>query len=138
MLESTPGYEFLHVLGIIRSCGDFRIRGWKRSKPAYFWVRLFQQPGRTGCACCGRRATKRDEKQKILIVLSDGRPNDIVVNRLNGRNPRPYFGDYGTKIRQWKYGICEVRCIRILGVFTGEEEDRGRNENFRQDFLHKN
>lgn len=50
---------------------------------------------------------KRDEENKILIVLSDGRPNDIVVNRPNSRNPRPYFGDYGTKDT-----AMEVRHLR--------------------------
>ena len=51
---------------------------------------------------------KRDEENKILIVLSDGRPNDIVVNRPNSRNPRPYFGDYGTKDT-----AMEVRHLRM-------------------------
>ena len=29
----------------------------------------------------------RPEEGKILIVLSDGRPNDIIVNRPNSHNP---------------------------------------------------
>ena len=31
----------------------------------------------------------REEEKKILIILSDGRPYDVVVNRPNARNPQP-------------------------------------------------
>ena len=30
---------------------------------------------------------ERPEENKVLIVLSDGRPNDIIVNRPNSKNP---------------------------------------------------
>ena len=36
----------------------------------------------------------REEEKKILIILSDGRPYDVVVNRPNARNPQPYHGKY--------------------------------------------
>ena len=36
----------------------------------------------------------REEEKKILIILSDGRPYDVVVNRPNARNPHPYHGKY--------------------------------------------
>ena len=64
---------------------------------------------------------KRDEENKILIVLSDGRPNDIVVNRPNSRNPRPYFGDYGTKDTAMEVRHLRNAGVSVLGVFTGEE-----------------
>lgn len=66
---------------------------------------------------------KRDEENKILIVLSDGRPNDIVVNRPNSRNPRPYFGDYGTKDTAMEVRHLRNAGVSVLGVFTGEEGD---------------
>ena len=31
----------------------------------------------------------REEEKKILIVLSDGKPYDVLVNRPNARNPKP-------------------------------------------------
>ena len=46
----------------------------------------------------------REEEKKILIVLSDGKPYDVLVNRPNARNPKPYQGkeaisDTATEIR---------------------------------------
>jgi len=65
----------------------------------------------------------RPEQNKILIVLSDGRPNDLVVNRPNAKNPAVYTGEYAVKDT-----AAEVRKIRsegilVLGVFAGEEQD---------------
>ena len=39
----------------------------------------------------------RPEENKILIVLSDGRPNDVVLNRPNVKNPAVYTGEYAVK-----------------------------------------
>ena len=36
----------------------------------------------------------REEEKKILIILSDGRPYDVIVNRPNAKNPAPYHGKY--------------------------------------------
>ena len=66
---------------------------------------------------------KRDEENKILIVLSDGRPNDIVVNRPNSRNPRPYFVILCTKdTGNGSTASAKCGCIRTR-CFTGEEGD---------------
>ncbi len=35
---------------------------------------------------------QRSEEKKILIVLSDGRPYDVIVNRPHAKNPEPYHG----------------------------------------------
>ena len=66
---------------------------------------------------------ERPEENKVLIVLSDGRPNDIIVNRPNSRNPAPYAGDYA--VRDTASEVRKVRAegISVLGVFAGEEED---------------
>lgn len=65
----------------------------------------------------------REEEKKILIVLSDGKPYDVLVNRPNARNPKPYQGkeaisDTATEIRHLRN--LEVS---VLGVFAGEEKD---------------
>ncbi len=79
---------------------------------------------------------KRPEEHKVLIVLSDGRPNDIIVNRPNSRNPLPYSGDYAVR------DTAEVRKVRamgisILGVFAGEEQDlQAERRIFGRDFAY--
>lgn len=66
---------------------------------------------------------QREEEKKILIVLSDGRPYDVIVNRPNARNPKSYQGsmaisDTGTEVRRLRN-----LDVSVLGVFAGEEKD---------------
>lgn len=80
---------------------------------------------------------KRPEEHKVLIVLSDGRPNDIIVNRPNSRNPLPYSGDYA--VRDTAAEIRKVRAagISVLGVFAGEEQDlQAERRIFGRDFAY--
>lgn len=65
----------------------------------------------------------REEEKKILIILSDGRPYDVILNRPNARNPQPYQGDYA--IRDTGFEVRKLRNegICVLGVFAGEEKD---------------
>ena len=65
----------------------------------------------------------RPEDQKILIVLSDGRPNDIIVNRPGSKNPTPYFGDYAIKDTATEIRKLRNQGIAVLGVFAGAEKD---------------
>ena len=79
----------------------------------------------------------REEEKKILIVLSDGRPYDVLVNRPNARNPKPYQGkeavtDTATEIRRLRN--LEVS---VLGVFAGEEKDLATEKKiFGKDFAY--
>ncbi len=79
----------------------------------------------------------RDEDNKILIVLSDGRPNDVIVNRPNSRNPQTYSGDYAVNDT-----AMEVRKLRnlgvfVLGVFAGKEKDLAAEKRiFGKDFAY--
>lgn len=66
---------------------------------------------------------ERPEENKVLIVLSDGRPNDIIVNRPNSRNPAPYFGDYAVRDTATEVRKVRAEGISVLGVFAGEEQD---------------
>lgn len=66
---------------------------------------------------------QRPEENKILIILSDGRPNDIIVNRPGSRNPAPYYGDYAVKDTAVEVRKVRGMGISVLGVFAGEEED---------------
>lgn len=79
----------------------------------------------------------REEEKKILIVLSDGKPYDVLVNRPNARNPKPYQGkeaisDTATEIRHLRN--LEVS---VLGVFAGEERDLATEKKiFGKDFAY--
>lgn len=66
---------------------------------------------------------QRQEEGKILIVLSDGKPNDIIVNRPGSRNPRPYYGDYAVKDTAFEVRKLRSRGVCVLGVFTGKEKE---------------
>ena len=80
---------------------------------------------------------QREEEKKIMIILSDGRPYDVIINRPNAKNPEPYQG---------KAAIAdtapEVRRLRnldvsVLGVFAGEEKDLATEKKiFGKDFAY--
>lgn len=80
---------------------------------------------------------QREEEKKILIVLSDGRPYDVIVNRPNARNPKPYQGsmaisDTGTEVRRLRN-----LDVSVLGVFAGEEKDLSTEKKiFGKDFAY--
>lgn len=65
----------------------------------------------------------RPEENKVLIVLSDGRPNDQVVNRPNVKNPAVYTGEYAVKDTAAEVRRIRSQGISVLGVFAGEEQD---------------
>ena len=85
----------------------------------------------------GHGLLAREEEKKILIVLSDGKPYDVLVNRPNARNPKPYQGkeaisDTATEIRHLRN--LEVS---VLGVFAGEEKDLATEKKiFGKDFAY--
>lgn len=80
---------------------------------------------------------QREEEKKILIVLSDGRPYDVIVNRPNAKNPKPYQGstaisDTGTEVRRLRN-----LDVSVLGVFAGEEKDLSTEKKiFGKDFAY--
>lgn len=79
----------------------------------------------------------REEEKKILIVLSDGKPYDVLVNRPNARNPKLYQGkeaiaDTATEIRRLRN-----LDVSVLGVFAGEEKDLATEKKiFGKDFAY--
>lgn len=79
----------------------------------------------------------REEEKKILIVLSDGKPYDVLVNRPSARNPKPYQGkeaiaDTATEIRRLRN-----LDVSVLGVFAGEEKDLATEKKiFGKDFAY--
>lgn len=71
----------------------------------------------------GHGLLQRDEEKKILIVLSDGRPYDVIVNRPNARNPQPYHGKYAINDTATEVRRLRNLGVSVLGVFAGEEKD---------------
>ena len=80
---------------------------------------------------------QREEEKKIMIILSDGRPYDVIINRPNAKNPEPYQGKAAIADT-----ATEVRCLRnldvsVLGVFAGEEKDLATEKKiFGKDFAY--
>ncbi|KIR01708.1 hypothetical protein P261_00522 [Lachnospiraceae bacterium TWA4] len=65
----------------------------------------------------------RNEDNKILIILSDGKPNDININRPNSKNTTPYEGEYAIRDTAFEVRRARALDIAVLGVFAGKEED---------------
>lgn len=58
-----------------------------------------------------------------MIILSDGRPYDVILNRPNARNPQPYHGDYAVRDTGTEVRRLRNLGVSVLGVFAGEEKD---------------
>ena len=65
----------------------------------------------------------REEDKKILLILSDGRPYDVIANRPNARNPQPYTGDYAVSDTAQEIRGLRNNGVSVLGIFAGEEQD---------------
>ena len=85
----------------------------------------------------GHGLLQREEDKKILIVLSDGKPYDAIINRSNARNREPYKGkaaitDTATEVRRLRN-----LDVSVLGVFAGEEKDLSTEKKiFGKDFAY--
>ena len=79
----------------------------------------------------------REEEKKILIILSDGRPYDVIINRPNARNPQPYQGEYAIRDTGFEVRKLRNQGISVLGVFAGEEKDlEAEKKIFGKDFAY--
>ena len=80
---------------------------------------------------------QREEEKKIMIILSDGRPYDVIINRTKTKNPEPYQGkaaiaDTATEVRRLRN-----LDVSVLGVFAGEEKDLATEKKiFGKDFAY--
>ena len=80
---------------------------------------------------------QREEEKKIMIILSDGRPYDVIIHRPNAKNPEPYQGkaaiaDTATEVRRLRN-----LDVSVLGVFAGEEKDLATEKKiFGKDFAY--
>lgn len=72
-------------------------------------------------AAAGEQLLKRREDHKILIVFSDGLPNDMVSGRRRPGDPEKYVGQ--AAIRDTCAQIRRLRRagVHVTGVFLGED-----------------
>ena len=79
----------------------------------------------------------RREEKKIMIILSDGRPYDVIVNRPNAKNPKPYMGQYAVNDTAGEVRRLRNAGVSVLGVFAGEEKDLATEKKiFGKDFAY--
>ncbi|NSK34614.1 nitric oxide reductase activation protein [Blautia schinkii] len=80
---------------------------------------------------------QREEEKKILIILSDGRPYDVIINRPNAKNPAPYHGKYAIADTATEIRRLRSQGVSVLGVFAGEEKDLAAEKKiFGKDFAY--
>jgi len=72
-------------------------------------------------AAAGAELLKRREDHKILIVFSDGLPNDMVSGRKRKDGPEKYVGE--AAIRDTCFQVRKLRRagVHVIGVFLGDD-----------------
>lgn len=103
----------------------FRDYGDSREENQNIFEYMASSNNRDGLAvkAVGQELLQREETNKVMIVLSDGKPYDVLVNRPGARNPGAYRGrpaivDTGTEVRRLRQN-----GVAVLGVFAGEETE---------------
>lgn len=66
--------------------------------------------------------SRRKEENKILIILSDGVPNDIITGKSKSKDFIPYCKEYAVKDTAREVYLLRNRGIDVMGIFVGEEE----------------
>lgn len=88
-------------------------------------------------AAAGHDLLKRTEDRRIMVVLSDGLPNDMTAGRIKKGRPPKYVGDVAIKDTCFQLRMLQRHGIETLGIFLGDDEELG-NERFifGSSFLH--
>ena len=66
---------------------------------------------------------ERPEQNKILIVLSDGKPCDMSIQRPGTRQPKIYDGEGAVKDTAYEVRRARNQGIFVIGIFVGNEEE---------------
>lgn len=81
--------------------------------------------------------SRREEANKILIILSDGRPNDVNINRPHSRVTTLYSGEEAVRDTAYEVRRARAEGISVLGVFAGEDQDLSAEKRiFGKDFAY--
>ena len=80
---------------------------------------------------------ERTEPGKLLIMLSDGRPNHLGSLQKGTRSPAPYVGEEAIRDTALEIRKARNRGLRVLGVFVGDEADLAAEKRiFGKDFTY--
>lgn len=118
---------------------EFRDYDAERKENSNIFEYVTSSNNRDGLAikAVGGGLLDREEEHKILIVLSDGRPYDVILNRPNARNPKPYEGNYAVSDTGFEVRRLRSQGVCVLGVFAGEEKDLAAEKKiFGKDFAY--
>ena len=66
---------------------------------------------------------ERPEENKILIVLSDGKPCDMSIQRTGTLQPAVYEGEEAVKDTAYEVRRARNQGISVIGIFVGSEEE---------------
>lgn len=74
-------------------------------------------------AAAGVDLLKRREDHKIVIVFSDGLPNDMVSGRVRSGDPAKYVGE--AAVRDTCYQVRKLRRegAHVVGIFLGDDSE---------------
>ena len=74
-------------------------------------------------AAAGYDLLKRREEHKIVIVFSDGLPNDMVSGRVRAGTPKKYVGEEA--IRDTCFQVRKLRRagVHVMGIFLGDDAE---------------
>ena len=106
-----------------------RFRDYDDDKDRNMRIMEFRATGnnRDGLAisAVGNTLIERPEANRILIVLSDGKPCDITAKRPGTRAIKPYQGEEAVRDTAFAVRNLRNKGIIVLGIFSGNEEDVG-------------
>lgn len=106
-----------------------RFRDYDDAKDKNMRIMEFRATGnnRDGLAlsAIGNILSERPEANRILIVLSDGKPCDITAKRPGTRVIKPYQGEEAVRDTALVVRNLRNKGIIVLGIFSGNEEDVG-------------
>ncbi len=74
-------------------------------------------------AAAGLALLKRREEHKILIVFSDGLPNDMVSGRVRSDTPEPYIGDAAIRDTCFQVRALRRQGVHVIGIFLGNDDE---------------
>ena len=118
---------------------EFRDYDAERKENSNIFEYVTSSNNRDGLAikAVGGGLLDKEEEHKILIVLSDGKPYDVILNRPNARNPKPYEGNYAVSDTGFEVRRLRSQGVCVLGVFAGEEKDLAAEKKiFGKDFAY--
>ncbi len=74
-------------------------------------------------AAAGIDLLKRREDHKIVIVFSDGLPNDMVSGRVRAGTPGKYVGDAAVRDTCFQVRRLRSQGVHVMGIFLGDDNE---------------